>query len=593
MKSKLLCLLGLPTAIAVLPGDVSIAGTESRTIATTQHLARGVSTYRVGSGCAHPTIQSAVDAIADGGSGVLRLRTATYSESVLIGNKTIEIIGGHDNCSSATPTAVSAINGGNSPAVSLIASTGAHTLTLTNTDAFNGTGGSLLPGGGVSLVSSGGAASLAMNNSWVYSNSGPYGAGVALVEQGAAGGTVTIFGGSLIQHNVATGSTPRGGGLYCEGSYSITMIGGRINGNVAGVSGSESGRGGGIHLNGCNMDWYAQSSSDGEGSLRDNISHGQGGGLYATSGAQVNLRGAHLSLGGALSTQPLVVRENAALGGGEAGRGGGIYATGSGTRVRLDRGYLVANSGSIRAGAFHAGGGAEIIIERSSETCHNPRVCSLISSNSGGFGAVGTSDESSIIIRRTLITNNITTGPESYFTDLFALGFNGEISISDSLIYGNTSDAGFTSMGFVSTPTLNIYRSTIAANDLDVLMWLTTNNMSLSILDSILYQPDAAISASERPAIVDCVLWSSEELQPGNARALIADPMFLDPDEGLFYLQTGSPAIDFCEDFGQPPDLEFNPRGILHGNQPERFGPVDLGAYEIAVRMFSDRFEAP
>ena len=54
--------------------------------------------------------------------------------------------------------------------------------------------------------------------------------------------------------------------------------------------------------------------------------------------------------------------------------------------------------------------------------------------------------------------------------------------------------------------------------------------------------------------------------------SIVADPLFVDPDNGNFHLRSGSPAIDAGIDVGLTQDFEGNP--VPQGNAP------DIGAYE-------------
>jgi hypothetical protein len=55
-----------------------------------------------------------------------------YAESVLIGSKSVELIGGHVDCSTTSPTAISQVICDISPAIVVIAATGDRSLSLTS-----------------------------------------------------------------------------------------------------------------------------------------------------------------------------------------------------------------------------------------------------------------------------------------------------------------------------------------------------------------------------------------------------------------------------------------------------------------------------
>jgi hypothetical protein len=69
---------------------------------------------------------------------------------------------------------------------------------------------------------------------------------------------------------------------------------------------------------------------------------------------------------------------------------------------------------------------------------------------------------------------------------------------------------------------------------------------------------------------------------------IYADPVFVDPDSGDFHLQTTSPAVDFAPNGNESgtTDLDGRPREVDKAAATNRFGPRDLGAYEISPACF-------
>jgi hypothetical protein len=95
-----------------------------------------------------------------------------------------------------------------------------------------------------------------------------------------------------------------------------------------------------------------------------------------------------------------------------------------------------------------------------------------------------------------------------------------------------------------------------------------------------------------------CVIAHQDSDLPTDPSVLVANPRFVDPDDGDYHLQSASPAIDFCTLTEDVPDddLDGNPRGVDAPQVPP-FLPgaiFDLGAYEWSGpgdTIFADGFE--
>lgn len=570
--------------------------------------------YRVGPGCTFTTIQAAVDFIPFQGSAAIKVVAGTYNESVFIDSKSVHLTGGYANCTAAEPTSMSTINaaGTGLPVIRFRQLSGVaapeRDLHLNNLFLTNGTGsvaGTLpYPGGGLSVwTNADRVANVYLDLVSVAFNQSAFeGGGIALLGDGS--GTLEIRR-SHIEQNQVTGSNPRGGGLFCEGNYLILMTGGSIIRNVAGTAGGPFGHGGGLYLDGCNFGWWTQGAlSPGYGELGYNTAHGSGGGLFATGGAQVFLLGVHEDM--VTSSRPLRIQNNQALAGAPSGKGGAIYATGADTSVRVDRGWIHDNQASRYGGAISVGESASVLVARERSQCHHPRNCSRIFNNhaDSGGGAVFVWPDGEAGISRTMVQNNTTgtSGPIEV-RGVLAARNGGLIHLASSLVNGPVG-AGF-ALALEGGEAWMIY-STIADTDSQANFGLM-GEPSLFIVGLIIHETGATDMvtrtgpvSSAMTVIADCLISHDEGLSalPGASvsRQLVTDPEFVDRAGGSFYLRSSSPAINYCD--VEPPspivDLDWNQRGVCHSTEAACGANVyDLGAYELATRLFSDRFEAP
>ncbi len=572
------------------------------------YLPAGTDEYRVGPGCTYSSIQDAIDAISTHGSGVIRIRSGTFTENLAIVNKSVDLLGGHSSCTSTDPTGLTYINAStaNLPAIYVYVLGGpvgnSHSLHLSDLALHSGMGSNVLtPGGGLSVLTADDrTATVTLSDTMVYSNqSVQHGGGIALI--GGGTGTLVLMDNSRIMFNKVTGANPYGGGLYCSGDYSVLMFGGSIYNNVAGEETGNNARGGGIYLDGCKMDWLAQTEAGpgDDAALRNNIAYGSGsgggGGLFATGGAEANLVGASLVFfGDSQSVRPLRIHANRAQavnsGGDDNGAGSAISAAGSGTRVRLDRAWVHDNvSGSL--GTFYARDNAEIIVERGSELCHTPKRCSWVFNNSSRMSAVAFAFTGGKVgISRSIISGNFEI-PSLVISSLFDSQANGVIEIRDSLVFGNSTEVGV--RGLTTGAVLRVNRSTFSGNNFGRHVFHLTSEGSGTIFDSIIYEPGTLMAPMSSNLVADCVIWHDDQL--GGSRTQVADPRFVDPDRDLFYLKSDSPAINYCDITPPNPrvDLDWNPRGLCHSTDESCGAFVyDLGAYEYPLKVFSDRFEA-
>ncbi len=572
---------------------------------------------RVGVGCAFSSVQAAINSVPLNGSATIRINTGTFQENLEILSRNITLIGGHPNCSSTTPNDRSQISGtlNPDPAVrAFLGSSGSYTVSLQNLRLVNGSQNQFYNGGGLAVRSSGATFTLELVNLRVDNNSGRRGGGVFIGFDPGTNGTafVTLHGDTRIHDNAVTDPNALGeadgGGLYCRGNIEILKTGGRIFNNTAGTPAARSGRGAGLHLNGCRMFWYSGPASHGPGTLDNNTAHGRGGGGWVSNGGELWLFGQVFQLFGiGPSLRPLEVHRNRVNGLGVNGHGGAFWVS-SGGKVHALNSWVHRNVAENSGGAFYvAGEDSRVEVRRTRADCHTPRRCSEISLNDAGlFGTPGGQAAvanlvfgGQALIERTSVGQNFANGIET--GGLFRIAGGSRLQLRHSTVWsaGGRNTFGFSGDSSDPPPVLEVRFSTIANTVMpgDRVFRDFSGSAHVEIFDSIIHALHSGTMGSlgaNATFNVDCVLWHEPGpfTGPGASATQIGNPLFSFPLNGEFYLLPGSPAINFCN-FGDTPnvDIEWRPRGILHSGQPAFLGPYDLGAHEMPTGMFRDRFE--
>ena len=159
---------------------------------------------------------------------------------------------------------------------------------------------------GGAIYTTGAGASCTVSNGTLQSNSSKYGGAIAVIN-----GSITVKGGTISQNT----ASEYGGGIGVANGVA-SVEGGAVNTNTAGIYG------GGIFAAGES----AGVTVSGNGSVSSNTAK-NGGGIYATAGADVNVTGGIISYNSATGTPSATTAYND---GATSGVGGGIYV-GNGT----------------------------------------------------------------------------------------------------------------------------------------------------------------------------------------------------------------------------------------------------------------------
>jgi len=131
-------------------------------------------------------------------------------------------------------------------------------------------------------------------------------------------------------------------------------------------------------------------------------------------------------------------------------------------------------------------------------------------------------------------------------------------------------------------PQLTMHETSIAGNKIKGKAVISTFDPA-DIQRSIVWQPGtpAFVTRGSTPSTVEYVIASDFAGIPITPDLLIADPAFQDVTAGDLHLRYESPAIDYAPDDGHVVTHDGQPRPVDLPSIPDRFGPEDIGGYEV------------
>lgn len=415
---------------------------------------------------------------------------------------------------------------------------GANTQLVENT--ANGQGGAGAGGGAIRLD---GAATLEMTaaGSWIYANHAPYGngGGILMVDGTAHIGAVAYAQAPLIYQNDAL----NGGGLaiFATPSYpgdaEIFAVDPthpvRIEANRA------TSKGGALYVKSyySSSDQRVASANLGGVRIDDNAAP-DGAAIYADFDSSSGY-----TLGGQVSIHP------------------GYCAAGVDCNT-------VSDNNSLDATFLNPTNGATIVIRSSAKL--DGRSFRM-SGNHGGYAIWASGDYAGLTLADCLLAAN-TTGAE--------------LLRADSGVYSY------------------IERCTFAYNTIGAAQAMVANG-NFTLIESIISQPSIDAVSHGAGFTANNIVADDATGLPFAADIVEADPLFVDKQHGDFRLlvaQIGagivvSPAVDFAlTTDANLLDIAGRPRDQDVGAQPNRYGPRDLGAYEmqpISDRVFGTGFGDP
>ncbi|HET9047471.1 MAG TPA: hypothetical protein VFN29_00695 [Chiayiivirga sp.] len=532
-------------------------------------------TYTVGSGagCTHGTIQSAINA-ADSHFGYdeIRLtRSLTYEpESNTVNTSDdLSIVGGYATCTQSTSdgvyTVVSGFGAANGTSVFNINTSGTAIVTLRLLQItaarqyginFHGSGTLQLientidrnkVGGIHAEASPGSSANLAIYTGNVILQNGTTGLG--------SGGGVSLTG-AVTMTMVATKTTiglntaQLGGGLYV-GSGATANIGSPGYGGLAVIDGNDATLGGGIFVAGT-LNLYTTDPTH-PVRVAGNWTDNSGGGIYV-SGADA-----------LLCARDFVIEDN------QAGITGGAIVAANGSYGYSPNVLLNVDS-------------PDCVVPAMAKRCASSTTCNRISGNSSDHN--DSYDPSGAIIaalsyaflRADHVTMRDNTG------EYMVYGNDSNISLDHMLIADNTiSGTVLVSSGSATAiQALALGSSTIANNDFTGYFVLHSPWM-LFLTNDIIDQPGVPtyVTIPHQLYLHNLLLSSTANIPP--APDIIVDsPMFIDAAHGNYHLNRYSQAVDFAEaDTYDPLDLDGKPYDVDLPRANNRYGPRDLGAFEL------------
>ncbi len=540
--------------------------------------------------CNFTTIQAAIDSGVD---EVRLISFTTYTENILIQNKSINLIGGYSSCAAAnvntaTPgTNFSTIDaGGSGTVIEVINDTNTYDVNFTNLRIINGSFNFFAGTGGIILSGTGTRANF--DHVEVENNTGT---GIRAQDI-----DILLIKDSYIANN--SNNNDKGGGIYCDNTFTTIYGKSTIRNNSANL-------GGGVYAtNHCVITQYSGQPAPRSGSsgIVANNAGLNGGGIYADQLSTINLFGHEVdfSNGNILgdSTEASFVGSNSAE------NGGGIYLDGNNTIANLAGVYILSNNATVNGGGIYLTNNAQLSVLRYDLPCYNIIKCNQFNRNQAGVGITGggaiyANNSSQFGITQSYFTQNTA----DFGNAILAIG-NVTGTIEGSIFTNNNGYNGRQGHFVIDsedTSNLTIGFNTFVDN-LATTSTLGIKNAHIENVGNLFYEyPSGTIitltsTTGTASATNYCLLSRDTSGLTGlNIIPLAADP-FVDRNTGDFHLDVtmGQSAMDQCNTNTYYPsnkDIDLEPRGI---NLPlaNTDGPYDIGADEFFVEdLFKNGFE--
>jgi hypothetical protein len=578
--------------------------------------------------CNTTDIQAAIESAVCPGTNIVLTSELTYSGQAITVDKAVNIVGSTATCNvqpvvcdpeigcgSGGPPAKIGVGGDGMHPVFYVTSGGYVGFENLSISGGKGAANTQSGGGGIGVFGS--ATAMTLRNVELHDNTGGNGGGVAFYGDGS----VTLDG-VTIQHNTVSGA---GGGVSAYssaiGHIDVTIaddpnLATDIHDNTATSAGGGISISGNVHLLAASANTLIRNNHAGEfgggiavggaaladlglvgNAISGNVSDFAGGGIVAipnTSGSPVvrlfNLDG----------SQPLNVQYNKA-----AQSAGGLYvypgtASLHATACLFDVDFT-ANHALSEGSAILVGGYGRLRVNPASDAECDPSAVMALGAKPNAYGG-------------SHLYANVGIDGANQVTDAAAIDVDGsdaQVSAQRLNLVQNSSgyairvqNAAGSSLAFsqclldqnytlheavsLQGAAASFDGCTFARNNINGSSVFTFDT-GLSLTRSIVAEASGleVWNASAAPGLTAHYLALSGPNLSTNATVIYADPVFVDPDSGDFHLQASSPAVDFAPDGNEsgPTDLDGRPREVDKANV-NRFGPRDLGAYEISPACF-------
>jgi predicted outer membrane repeat protein len=531
--------------------------------------------YTVGSGtgCTHGTIQSAIDAAdASPGYDVIRLtRSLTYEpeSNTVDTSDDLSIVGGFATCAQETSDGIHTVVSGFGASSSVFDITANGTaiiklrhLHITNAASY-----------GIHFRGSG---TLQAIESTIDRNNVT---GIRAEASAGSAAQLIIDTGTLILQNGLINSSI-GGGVFLSGPITMTMIAPQT---VIGLNNALVG--GGLYVGSGASALIGSPGYGGLAAIYGNSSSGGGAGIFNTGTVKL------------FTTDP--AKPVRVVGNSTPSAGGGIYTSGQDSWLCAHDFAIDDNHAGTSGGAIFADGGVfgqppHVILNRDDEPgctlpvgalrCAVGDACNSISGNTADHDD-GAASSGSIIELESYVLFRADRVQMRGNTGFYAIhGIDSQMEIDHALIADNVID-GFLLVADGANTAFNalfLDHSTIAHNDIPDDFVLHSPNI-LGLSDDIIFQPGTpTFVVNPRVFNAQYLLVGSPLNLPSTPDIIVDYPMFVDPTHGDYHLARYSPAIDFApRDDHDSLDFDRNPYDVDLPDMPNRFGPRDLGVYEL------------
>lgn len=538
-------------------------------------------------GCQFADISSAVNNL--NGATEVRVVDGTYSDDIII-STVVDIKGGYSTCANANANIVgntrAEINpAGSSSIIKIVNSTGDITF---NNLIIAGGSTVIHSGAGIQVINHNGH--LLLDNVSVDDNGTHLNGGGLYITTNTSGINTRV---EIVNSEFTNNRAGVGGGIYCEtssiGGITMDIYGDTlIQSNVANYSTTGTGRGGGLYLNACIVNFYSGDSEEPVTlGIDSNTADREGGGIYAKGASYVSLYGAqYCDASGCKGdyVKPVSLTNNSAQ------NGGAIYATGTDTYVELVHGYVHANSASVSGGGVDVRDSALFFVRRNSKECWNRARCNLFSENlsitSGLGGAVYNQSSSNVEISGAFFEDNSADVGAAIYT----LGSGANTKLINSVFNHNggssvSAYAGSYLIRTFSSARTEIYHTTIADNIVNDAILGIAGDTELILQNSIIQGTGNVINTtSQGVSSVSCLV--AHELDsfitpPSGQSVATPTPDFENPSNRDYHLTGFSMAIDRCavSSLMTSSDIDYEARP-WDDSIPNLGGSYDAGADE-------------